>query len=438
MSKHRHISKKLLLAARRGQVSWRHLAELLLERLVALCSGCRREAAAAAAEEIPEEAYRQPVSRAVQLEAHRRRYEEDRAAAPTLLALLQQLSPEQRLLRIRNSPDRFANLALGEDLIDEARACLPHDAQGSLAWAQAAQAVADIYPTPYYPHRILAMAYQGNAHRAAGDFARARELLHRARSQMSLNQVTDTELGAELHSLLGSLATDERRFEEAAEHLESAAALFQTLGDEDQLARVLMQLGHLHGIRGNLPQAVEADKAAVLLLSPHRNLRLYLSARLNHACHLLEAGQPEEAREVLDWEHDLFTEHADTHTQLRASWLQADLSRGFGDLVRAERGYLAVKDELTSQGQGFDVALVCLDLAGLYHQQQRFEEVAEIASQAVELFQANALHQEALAALLLLRDAALQRTLTSETILRVAAFLREAERAPTGRSQSPN
>lgn len=438
MTKHRHITKTLLLAARRGQVSWRHLAEVLLERLGERCPGCRREAEAAAAEEIPEAAYREPVSRAVRLEVELRRYEEDRQSAGELLALLRVLSPAQRLLRIRNAPTRFANVALGESVLDEARACLPHDPQGSLGWAQTTSAVVETYTTPYDPHRILGLAYEGNAHRALGDFDRARTLLAEAWRLVVDHEVTDLDLAAELHSLFGSLASDLGDFVKASEHLENAAALYKTLADDERLGRVLMKLGALHGLVDNLPAALEADRAAVALLTPEEHPRLHLCARVNLAYHLVEAGRPQAAQDELVLYSHLFAEHSDAHLQVRVDWLEARLAAELGDPAGAERGYLAVRDELVRQGQGFHVALACLDLAALYHRQKRFGEVEEVAGQAVELFQAHALHQDALTALLLVRDAARQRTLTAKTILRVAGFLREAERSPGARFQRPN
>jgi tetratricopeptide (TPR) repeat protein len=438
MATHRHISRKLLLAARRGQITYQHLAEVLLDRLGSLCPGCREEVEAVAAAEIPQEAYRPSVSRAVRLEAELRRHEEDRKAAPALLAALRGLSAEQRLLRIRNSPERFANVALGEDLIDAARACLPDDLEGSLAWARAAEAVAESYPSPYYPHLVLGIAYQGNAHRAMGDFEGARARLYQARNLMEAHGITDIELGAELNSLLGSFCSDLGRLDEAAEHLENAAALYKTVGDEERLARILIQLGILHGLRDDVSAALEADRAAQALLYLERNQRLYLAARLNFAYHLVDASRPAEARDVLDWDTDLFTGNVDAHTRLRVAWLEARIAGELGDPAAAEAGYLVVREELVRQRHGFNAALACLDLAVLYHGQGRYRELEEVAGQAVELFQAYALHQEALASLLLLRDAARVRKATVERILRVAAFLRQAERSPEARFGPPN
>jgi tetratricopeptide (TPR) repeat protein len=447
LPKHRHLSKRLLQAARRGQITWRHLAEVLLARLAELCPGCREQAEAATAEEIPQAAYRQPVSRAVQIEDRLWRFAEDQAAVPSLLSLLRELPQEQRVAWIRDAPEHFANLALGESLLDEARGCLPDDPEGSLEWARTAEALAMAYTTPHYPHLILAIAYQGNAHRAIGDFDRARRLLHEARSLMETHQVTDLDLGAELHSLFGSLCSDLDLFDEAAEHLESAVGLYRALGEDQRAARALMQLGLLHGIVGEFAQAIETDHAALELLVskdetgirvPEQNRRLYLGARLNLALHLAEAGEPTKALDFLEYDEDFYEEIEDSHLDVRVAWLRARIALELGDQGTAEQGYLAVREEFVRQCHGFNAALLSLELAALYHGQRRFGELEETAVQAVELFQAYELHQEALAALVLLRDAARARSLTTETIARVTAFLREAERRPAARFHSPN
>ncbi|MFP3941403.1 MAG: hypothetical protein ACLF0P_13980 [Thermoanaerobaculia bacterium] len=433
MSGHRHLSRELLLAARRGQISERRMVEILVERFAGECPRCREEAEAAQAEEVPEEAYRPPVRRALDLEEALRRYDEDARSAAELLALLEGLSPEQRLLRIRNSPERFGNVALGEELGEKARACLPHDPRGSLAWARALEAVAGAYPTPYPPHRALALAFQGNAYRAAGDFQRGRALLLRAQELVVQEQVADVDVRAELHSFLGSLFTDLRRLEEAAAELRAAAELFELLADDVRLARILMKLGLLHALMGDLQAALQADHRAVHLLSPERDTQLYLSARLNLALHLADAGEVQQARETLDLDFTLFYDDADDHTRVRFDCLQARLAAESGEHDRAERRYRRVLGEFARQGHGFNAAHVCLELAALYADQGRLEEVAEMASQAVEIFRAHETHRDALGALLLLRDAALERTLTARRIRCAARDLWQLSPAAPGR-----
>jgi tetratricopeptide (TPR) repeat protein len=264
---------------------------------------------------------------------------------------------------------------------------------------------------------------------------------------METHQVTDLDLGAELHSLFGSLCSDLDLFDEAAEHLESAVGLYRALGEDQRAARALMQLGLLHGIVGEFAQAIETDHAALELLVskdetgirvPEQNRRLYLGARLNLALHLAEAGEPTKALDFLEYDEDFYEEIEDSHLDVRVAWLRARIALELGDQGTAEQGYLAVREEFVRQCHGFNAALLSLELAALYHGQRRFGELEETAVQAVELFQAYELHQEALAALVLLRDAARARSLTTETIARVTAFLREAERRPAARFHSPN
>jgi tetratricopeptide (TPR) repeat protein len=289
---HAHVTRELFRAARRGEISYRHLAELLRGRLEELCPDCRRESQAERDEEVPAGSYREAirrVGRAVRFEGELQAFQREAWQAPRLLETLRPLSPEQRLLRIRNSPERYANRVLCEELFDEARACLPDDPGGSRAWAEAAEAIAEGYAEPHPPHRVRALSFQANAVRAAGDFEGAQVLFRRARDLMDEHAVADLELGAELHSFLGSLDTDLRRFEQAAEHLDSAARLYRMLGYEEELARVLLQLGILHRHLGNLEAALEADHTASGLISPESNPSLYLGARFNYAHTLFEA-----------------------------------------------------------------------------------------------------------------------------------------------------
>lgn len=438
MAKHKHISRRHLLAARRGQLSWRHLADLLLERLAGLCPACREEVEAVAALEIPADAYGRPVTRAIRIQLELQRFEQDEAAAPGLLDSLRARSAEQRLLMVRNAPERFSNLALGERVLGEIRACLPGDPEGSLGWARVLEAIANAHPDPFHPQLVLAIAYQGNAHRALGDFEEARARLYQARNLLETYQVSDLDVTADLYSLLASLCSDLGRFEDATDYLEQASSFLNTLGDEERLARVLIQLAIVHALRQDTTAALDADYAALRLLDPHAHPVLYFNARFNLAYHMLDADDPERARDLLDWVVDLLDEHQNPHARLRVSWLQARISGALGDVQAAEHGLLTTRNEFASQGHGFNTAIVSLELATLYHGQRRHDDVLRVASEAVELFQAHALHQEALAALVLVRDAARAHTLERETLLNVAAFLRRAERSPGARLHSSN
>lgn len=253
--------------------------------------------------------------------------------------------------------------------------CLPGDPRGSLEWAQTAAVVADVYVKPHPPHRVLARSYEGNAHRALGDLARAQTLLSQARELMEELQISDLDVHAELQSLFGSLTSDLNRFDEATAHLDSAIALFQALGEEEGVARVLIQLGSLHSKMGEFADALEAAKRAVSLLSPQGDVRLYLLDRFNYARHLADAGFAQAARDHLAYDRDLHRAHSDPQLETQIGWLQADLAAEAGDTEGAEEGYLALLQRFVEQGHSYKAARVSRELAGLHHRERRSREL---------------------------------------------------------------
>lgn len=437
-----HVTRDILRAARRGEIGDAELANLLRAHLEEICPECRRESEAERATEIPLHDYTAPVRRARYsrlLRSEAERVHQEMRAAPDLLRSLRDLSFEQRMLRIRNAPERFGpNRFLCELLFDIARSCLPDDPAASQEWAETVEAIARLRDEPYMPHVVRALAFQGNARRAAGDFDSAVVLLHRAQSLVLDHEISELDLSAELHSFLGSLFIDMRRFEKAEEHLESAADLYGILDDEDGTARVLMKLSNLYYFQSDLDRALEVDHTVVNLLSPASNPRLYVGARLNYATHLELAGRYVEAREVLLYDEGLYDECADEHARIRIRWLEGRLAGVLGEPDVAEAILCTVRDHFVAQEHGFNCALVCLDLATLYHREARWRELHEVSSQAVQLFQSYALHQEALAALILLRDAAAAERATTDTIEHVVAFLHIAQRDPKARFEPAN
>lgn len=431
-----HLTRHLIAAWRRGEVADERFAEHLCEHLETACPACRRAIRAAREEEVPREEYGKVVRRlrhVARLRAARREHRQEAARVPELLAGLEGLSPGQRALRIHNAPERYANRALCEELLGRARACLPADPAGSRGWAETAEAVAGLDDNPQPDHAVRALAFRGNAERAAGDFAAARRLLHRARSRMLEQDLVDLDLDAELHSFLGSLFTDLRRFEEAEAHLEAAARLYGLLEDDEGAARGMMQIANLRREAGRPQEALEADQAGIGLLSPNGNPKLYIGARLTYALDLFEAGELHKACDTLVYDEDLYEDHADRHTWVRYRWLQGRVAGEVGDLELAEECLVEVREEFGRQEQGFDAALVCLDLAAFYHREGRHAEVREVAGRAVRLFEAHEIHREALAALLMVRDAAAAEHLTAETLRRVVDFLQTAAHRPDAR-----
>jgi hypothetical protein len=70
----------------------------------------------------------------------------------------------------------------------------------------------------------------------------------------------------------------------------------------------------------------------------------------------------------------------------------------------------------------YDAAMVSLDLALLYLREGRSEDVKALAEEMLPIFQAQDVHREALAALLLFQDAARRDELTVAAVTDLAAY----------------
>ena len=73
----------------------------------------------------------------------------------------------------------------------------------------------------------------------------------------------------------------------------------------------------------------------------------------------------------------------------------------------------------------WDAAEISLRLAELYLSQRRNRETREVAEQIMPIFQSRDLHTEAIAALLLIREAVFNETLTVHMVRQTISFLRQ-------------
>jgi tetratricopeptide (TPR) repeat protein len=352
---------------------------------------------------------------------------------------LRALSSTDRASTLAADPRRFAHPLLIEALLDEARASLAQSPRESLAWAQLADA--ELRRRDPLDHAQIARvtAYRGNALRVAGDLPGARQVLLAAQALLleSDASVYPAREAAEVHSFLGSLETDLRHFDAALDHLRTAACLFHDASLDTELARVEMKISNVHTYRGDLPNALQADYAALVHLDQAAEPRLYVGARFNLAYDLLELGNDREALDCLLYDEDMYAAHADEPTQLRKTWLLGRIAGKLGNYDKCEELLTAARDGFVTRSVGFDAALAGLDLALLFLQQHRIDEVHREAELALRVFAACEVHPEALAALRLLALASAARC-DADSFRDTIAFLRKAQREPHRRSLCPS
>lgn len=423
MAHHTHLPAELLLAARRGQVTSRDLSETLLHRLAEVCPDCAAVIATAESEGNAEvDAYDQAISAALQ--THRQalsRVRADRDQRTRRLAQLRELPLPQRLLWIENTPAAGTDPGLGEQIFALARAALPHHPEVSHEWAVTARALVERYPEPHPGHRLLALAFEGNAQRAMGDYLAARPLIRAALEGLATQQVPDIEIVADIHSFAGSLASDDSAFERAIEHLETAADCYLQAQHSEGMIRVTMQLGTLYTLTGEVEAAIRVERSLLAALDPGHHL--YLLLLTNLAMNLQAAGRSQAAADVLDLEAHRLDELPES-ARNRVTWLQARLALDHGDPATAETLFELVRDSLARRPDPFQYAHASLELALVYHGQGRLDELATVAGDALRLFAANAHEQDALAALTMIERSAAARALTAERLQRAIRLFR--------------
>jgi hypothetical protein len=111
-------------------------------------------------------------------------------------------------------------------------------------------------------------------------------------------------------------------------------------------------------------------------------------------------------------------------------WLEGRVAAGLDDDTEAEAAFAEVAQAFEACKRPFDVALAYLDLTLLYRRQGRWPEIQRLAKQMIEIFQAQGVHREAVAAVVLLREAAVKEAVSAELVRRLKDYLQEAEAQP--------
>lgn len=430
-----HLDIEFLRAIARGQRNPGDLATVALAHLFELCSTCRtafeswrRELGEGVADPFLGDydfAFEGTRSGAAAKVAA---VEAEEAAARELLAL----APEERAERVRLDPGRYAGAALADLLLDEARRHLPGRPRDAHSVAILAQAVLQHTRQTPYADELYArtLAHQGNALRALGELRQADPLFQAARYLLKPQGGGDRLTKAEIDAFEGSLRRAQRRFEEAEELLRRSVVAYRMEERSTEAAEVLLRLGKVYESKGELERAIEVVTEADSEFATRGEPRLLLS-RHNLAALLSLAGRSQEAREVFEASHDLYDRFPDPLTQLRRLWLEGHLARAEGALEAAEAAYRAVRDGFLRQRVGYDAALVALDLATVYAQQGRTGELKRLAEEIAPVFEAQDVHREAAAALLLFQDAVRAEQVTLRYLAELTRYLERARLDPT-------
>lgn len=431
-----HLDRKLLLGAYRGEIPLDFVRELGMAHLLELCPHCRQEARAFRASADLER-------RSIQVFhlAFKRRLAElqrqHRRAEKELKALLA-LPPEGRVPAIRRARRRFKGSHLVLLCLEESEKLFTQDPKTAEHLADIASAVIHGSPAASAAMGLLALAtaYRANALRAGGDLQAADSQFKETRAIVQQCFVSDPEMLGRIAELEGSLRKDQRLFDKGEELLTRAVTLYRMAGRPIEIARVRISLGDLYYVQHRLWPAIEATASALRDLDPELHPRLHLMARYNLTLQLAEADRTEEAAALLEGDRSLYDQFPEPWTQLRLLCVRAKIADARGDLDTAARLYAEARDGFLCRGIGYDVAIVSLELAMVYLKQGRTAEVRQLAEEMHPVFEADGIHREATAALILFQNAAREDAATIELVKDLADYLKRARQNPILRFKS--
>lgn len=324
---------------------------------------------------------------------------------------------------------------LCEELIAKSRACRHDDPQRMIHFAKLARFAANnLDPDHYGPQTATDMqartlAELANAYRVADDLERADTFMQQA-VEKSASGSGDPLLLARLMDLLASLYCHRRQFEAAIELLDAVHAIYRDQGDEHRAGRARISQGLYTSYANDPRQALVLLTDGFERIDPTAEPELSLAAVHNILVCLMELGRSREARPLLDRFGPLYERCGGRLNALKLRWVEGKIAAGCDDLKMAESCFVEVRQGFEEIGLAFHGALVSLDLTSIWLRESRITEARGLVEQVIATFKALNIGREALAALLLLRDALAHQGTALGMLTSLTDCLKRIEQTP--------
>jgi tetratricopeptide (TPR) repeat protein len=334
---------------------------------------------------------------------------------------------DQRLLLDASSAYREPRLCLR--FCRESERAAADDTEVALRLAETALLVARSLPQPLRPRaEAWSLGFIGNVRRViGGDFEAAERPFAQAWRLWRLGEDPQGLFSeAYLLDMEASLRRAQRRFPEAHRLHDRALALAR-LGER---GAILINRAGTFQQQGKHEEALQALAEAAQAIDGERQPRLLHCALFNRASNLLLLGRTEEAAPLIPEVRRLADRLENGIDRIRATWLEANCAAGLGRREEAISKLVEVRLGFEEKLLPFDYALAGLDEALLYREEGRFQEIQHLAAEILAFFQARNVHREAIAAVLLLHEAAEQEKVTATLLQRLKTYLSEARRRP--------
>jgi transcriptional regulator with XRE-family HTH domain len=359
------------------------------------------------------------------------RAQQDRNQAGELWQTLQELSPRERL-RAVETERKYRNWALAERLCAESERAAAHRADRAMELAGLALRIAELaHGSEPWCSRLQGYiwAFVGNARRVQGDLPGAEEAFLRSDRLWEAGAAADPGLldGTRLLDLKASLRRYQGHFEEALGLLDEALKANRS---KEASWRIRIKKANTLELMDEYERAVVELRQAEHLIEGIKDPRLPLAVRFSLAVNLWQLERHTEAAALLPEVRKRAVELGNELDLVRVLWLEGRVLAALGQLREGVPALEQVRRYFTGSQIAYDAALVSLEIAVFYLEEERTQEVKRLAEEMLWIFKSQGVHKEALAALQLFCDAARREEATADLARRVARYLVKARNNP--------
>jgi tetratricopeptide (TPR) repeat protein len=337
--------------------------------------------------------------------------QENRVLAQLAIAAALEGRDEAEVGEILSTGTAEGRWAWCEALVEHAEQLRTREPAVALGVSEVAVDVAESLREGPYPVEVRAELQArawmefGNLLRAsAGNLAGAERALDIALVYVDLAGAPPA-LGARLGDLLGSLYRDQRRFAEAHEALHRAAHRYLEIGERHLAGRTLINKATALRDANEPERALEAVYEALGFLDWSQEPTLILTAVHNAMIYWTDLGRPEKAWKILWRARPLYQEIGTKLDRVRLLGVEGLIAAAQGRLESAEGFFRQEKEAFEREELAYDGALVALDLAEVLLRQGRSGEVLALVDEMIETFARLRIGREAIAAVVVLRQA---------------------------------
>jgi tetratricopeptide (TPR) repeat protein len=234
-----------------------------------------------------------------------------------------------------------------------------------------------------------------------------------------------------------SLRRDQHRIPETLALLDTARRHYLEAGERQLAGRTLINKGAALAYEGNPCRAARVFREALALLERKLHPQLFAAAQLALIRSLAELGETAEAGRLL-LSSDLREAFTDEPLNLlKLRWLEGTILAGRGQHGRAEEVLSEVRAGFKGMEQQYDAALVGLELAALWLQQGKLDEVEKLATETLATFRRLKIGVHALAAVKFLAECCRRKVLSAKILSNVRGFLQRFQQNPDLRFEYP-